>query len=478
MSYTWSGRFSCPTSQLMTDFSESVSYDVALLKVDIRLSKAHLLSLKDHLIISVDEYQVLLEGLDRVEKKVLLGDFLCQKSAEDIHMNVERMLEKEIGSLALKLHVGRSRNDQVVTDMRLWIKEKIPYFCSILKNLQMNFLNIVKKNQDVITVAYTHMQQAQPVLLAHHFCAYIEMLERDKTRFQQAYEMTDHCPYGSGACVGSSFDFNRNQVAQELGFSSVTRNSLDATSDRDFICDFMYAVAMTSLHLSRFCEDWVLWSMNEFSFLEVGDAYCTGSSMMPNKKNVDSAELIRGHSASFMGDLMSLFVLLKGTPIGYHRDFQEDKRRFFDSVSRFDMCLTVCLSMVETFKFNQRSERDLLLGHSYATDIAEYLVQKGCAFRHAHHISGHIVKFSEDQSCLFPEWLVGKSILEVNRLFCPENNYFEEDFFNICPPIVEGQMEDYRLFLKALIKSKISDSGTGYESLEKQLKYWEERLKS
>lgn len=396
----WGGRFSVGVAKEVEQFTKSVQFDCRLYAQDIRGSIAHAKMLCKIGILTQKERDTIVDGLKKIQKEIESGDFVWSDVREDVHMNIESALTAKT-PVGAKLHTGRSRNDQVATDIRLWIKDQIAADLAAIKDFQKSLLELAEKNADVILPGYTHLQRAQPVYLAHHLLAYVEMLERDAGRLQDALKRADVCPLGSGAIAGSTLELDREFVAKELGFSGVTQNSMDAVSDRDFLIEYNSAAALIAVHLSRLGEDLVLWSSAEFGFIRIGDAFTTGSSLMPQKKNPDVAELIRGKSARVIGNLVSLLTLIKGLPMTYNRDLQEDKERIFDTADTIHSSLHVMAAMLRDTKVNKEkceaAAADPLL---LATDIADALVRSGIAFRVAHETVGKAVALAEKKGVL------------------------------------------------------------------------------
>lgn len=392
MSKLWGGRFQKETDHLVEDFHSSISFDRRLYKYDITGSIAHARMLGRTGIISAVEADVLVRGLEDVLADIEAGRVDFSVEAEDIHMNVEKLLTDKVGEVGKKLHTARSRNDQVALDIRMYIKDEIDQLCILLDRLQSDLLNLAEKHIDTVMPGYTHLQRAQPVTLAHHLLAYCQMFGRDRERLTDCRRRSDEMPLGAGALAGTTFPLDRQFVAEQLGFSSITWNSLDAVSDRDFAVEFTAAASLIMVHLSRFCEEIILWSSAEFAFLELDDAYSTGSSMMPQKKNPDVAELIRGKSGRVFGDLMALLTMLKGLPLAYNKDMQEDKEALFDAVDTVKKCLLVFAPMVNTMHVKKDNMAAAARGgFTCATDLADYLVRKGLPFRQAHAVVGQAV---------------------------------------------------------------------------------------
>lgn len=388
----WGGRFTAATDRAVEAFTASIDVDRRLLEVDIRASQAHARMLGACGVLPPEEARTLVEGLDEVRRRLQSGEFELDPALEDVHMNVEHLLGRVVGPLAGKLHTGRSRNDQVATDMHLYMKEALGRLIAAVRDLQRALVEKAEAHLDVIMPGYTHLQRAQPVLLAHHLLAYFWMLERDAGRLADARRRTDWCPLGAAALAGTGFPLDRERVARELGFSRVYPNSMDAVSDRDYLLEFLAAGSILAMHLSRLCEELVLWSSEEFGFIELADAYCTGSSIMPQKKNPDVAELVRGKTGRVYGALFSLLTVMKGLPLTYNRDLQEDKPGVFDALDTLEAALPLCAGMIRTMHVRaDRMEAALERDFSAATDLADYLVERGVPFREAHRIVGELV---------------------------------------------------------------------------------------
>ncbi|MBO8137888.1 MAG: argininosuccinate lyase [Desulfotomaculum sp.] len=390
----WGGRFQKNTDQLVDDFHSSISFDQRLYKYDINGSIAHAKMLAEVGVISKQDAEKIAAGLKDILADIEAGKVEFDVAAEDIHMNIEKLLIQRIGDVGKKLHTARSRNDQVALDIRMYLKDEIKQVLQLLKELRSTLLDLAEEHKETIMPGYTHLQRAQPVTLAHHLMAYVQMFERDSERLEDCYKRTDVMPLGSGALAGTTFPLDRQFVARELGFSRVTENSMDAVSDRDFAVEFCSAASLIMMHLSRFCEEIILWSSAEFNFIELDDAYSTGSSIMPQKKNPDPAELIRGKTGRVYGDLMTLLTMLKGLPLAYNKDMQEDKEALFDAVDTVKKCLMVFRPMVATMKVkSEKMAAAARGGFTNATDLADYLVNKGIPFRQAHEIVGKAVLY-------------------------------------------------------------------------------------
>ena len=388
----WAGRFVGPTGEAIEQFSASIGFDRRLYRVDIIGNRAQARALEKIGVLSADECERILEGLDQVEAEIADGSLALTDDQEDIHMAVERRLIEIVGPAGGKIHTGRSRNDQVALDERLYLREAVQGSIDRVDGLQSALLDLAERQIDAIMPGYTHLQQAQPVRLSHYVLALFWMLERDRGRLADCAERADAMPLGSGALAGSAFPVDRDLLAAELGFSRTTENSLDAVSDRDYLLEFMSAAAILMGHLSRYCEDLILWSSSEFGFVELADAYSTGSSMMPQKKNPDSLELVRGKTGRVYGNLVSLLTVMKGLPLTYARDLQEDKEPFFDTTDTLWASLEVFAGALATAEFHPERMSSALDGSILATDLADYLTRKGVPFRECHSIVGRIVR--------------------------------------------------------------------------------------
>jgi len=379
-------------------YTASISFDQRLYRHDIAGSIVHAKMLAKQRIITEAEAENIVKGLVAIQKEIEHGRFPFKAELEDIHMNIENRLFEKIGDVAGKLHTARSRNDQIALDLHLFVKEVIQETIIRLKNLQRALLNFAEANKGVIMPGYTHLQRAQPILLAHHMLAYFEMFQRDIERFSDCLKRVDVMPLGSGALAGVPYPIDRDFVARELGFAKMSTNSMDAVADRDFVIEYQAAASVTMMHLSRLAEEIVLWSSDEFRFIEIEDAFVTGSSIMPQKKNPDVAELARGKTGRVYGNLMSILVAMKALPLTYNRDMQEDKEGLFDTVDTLLSSLDVFSGMIRTMKVNsERTCEAAESGYILATDLADYLVKKGLSFREAHRIVGRIVKYAADK---------------------------------------------------------------------------------
>ena len=452
----WGGRFAEKADPLLEEYTASVHFDKRLYEFDIQGSIAHAKMLHKIGLLSGRERDVLVRGLREIKTEIESGRFEFDPSLEDIHMNIEARLTQKVGEAGKKLHTARSRNDQVALDLRMYVKHQIVQVINRLRIFQKALLGLAERNRAVVFPGYTHLQQAQPVLFAHHLLAYVAMFQRDKDRLKDAYGRTDVMPLGSGALAGTSIPIDREFVAKELGFARISDNSIDAVSDRDFAIEYLSALTLVGVHLSRLAEELVIWSSSEFGFIEIGDAFCTGSSMLPQKKNPDIPELARGKSGKLLGNLVSLVTMMKGLPLSYNRDMQEDKLPLFESTDIIKATLDVFSKMMKTVRVNTDSVADALRGgYLQAVDLAEYLVKKGIPFRESHRIVGNIVSYAIEKSRALDE-LSGKELRE----FCPS---FGDDAVRL-------------LDVQASVRSKTSPGGTSPRAVAARMKSWKTRL--
>lgn len=394
MAQLWGGRFTKETDRLVQQFNASISFDQKLCKYDIAGSKAHVAMLAKQGILSERERDLLLEGLDAVLSDVCSGTLLITEEYEDIHSFVEASLIERLGDVGKKLHTGRSRNDQVALDMRLYVREELKETDGLLERLLQTILRLMEEHTETVMPGFTHLQKAQPITLAHHLGAYFEMFKRDRQRLSDLYERMNYCPLGSGALAGTTYPLDREHTAELMGFYGPTLNSMDGVSDRDYLIEFLSAAATSMMHLSRFSEEVILWNSNEYQFVEIDDAYSTGSSIMPQKKNPDIAELVRGKTGRVYGALISLLTTMKGIPLAYNKDMQEDKELTFDAIDTLKGCLALFEGMLATMKFQKEAmKKSASRGFTNATDAADYLVNRGVPFRDAHGIIGQVVLF-------------------------------------------------------------------------------------
>ena len=391
----WGGRFTEQTNELVEAFTESVSFDARLYKYDIQGSLAHSKMLANIGVLSEAEANEIATGLLAIEQQIQAGEFVWSSELEDVHMNIEARLTEAIGEAGKKLHTGRSRNDQVATDIRLYLRQACDDVVVLLEALQGNILAAAENQINTILPGFTHLQVAQPISLAHHLLAWNEMLERDVERITDCRKRINVMPLGSAALAGTSFALDRDFTCQWLGFDRPSRNSLDAVSDRDFLIEFSASASLVMVHLSRMCEEIVLWASQAYQFIDIGDAFCTGSSIMPQKKNPDIAELVRGKSGRVIGNLQALLVLMKSQPLAYNRDNQEDKQPIFDTVDTLTISLQTFAAMIPSIEFNRDNmQQAALRGYATATDLAEYLVRLAVPFRDAHEIVGNVVRYA------------------------------------------------------------------------------------
>ena len=419
----WSGRFAEPTDALVERFTESVSFDRRLAEHDIRGSIAHATMLAEVGVLSTEDRDAVVAGLEGILADIEAGAFEWRTSLEDVHMNVESVLTERIGDAGKRLHTGRSRNDQIATDVRLFLRDALDDVSGAIRALQEEILAIAEREADTVLPGFTHLQAAQPITFGHHMLAWFEMLDRDAERFAQCRGRINRMPLGAAALAGTTYPIDRAMTARLLGFEGLCGNSLDAVSDRDFAIEFVADCALAMMHLSRMSEELVLWVSAPFGFVELGDAYCTGSSIMPQKKNPDVPELVRGKSARVIGHLNALLVLMKGQPLAYNRDNQEDKEPLFDTVDTVTDCLRVFAGMLGTLECRRERMREAaLLGHATATDLADYLVRRAVPFRDAHEAVGRAVR-----SAMQTGRDLSEMTLEELRAFSPavESDVFE-----------------------------------------------------
>lgn len=390
----WGGRFTKSTDELVDDFNSSIRFDQRLYKQDILGSVAHAKMLGKCNVIPVSDAELIQSTLLQILSDIEEGKVQFEIDAEDIHMNIEKCLIERIGDSGKKLHTGRSRNDQVALDIRMYLRDEANEIITLIKNVEETIISIAKNNLNTIMPGYTHLQKAQPITFSHHIMAYFEMFKRDIQRLLDCHKRINILPLGSGALAGTTYNLDRYMVAKELGFDDITQNSLDGVSDRDFIIELSSVLSILMMHLSRFCEELILWSSHEFSFVDMDDSYSTGSSIMPQKKNPDVAELIRGKTGRVYGDLTSILTVMKSLPLAYNKDMQEDKESVFDAIDTVKLCLPVFNNMINTMKINKENMIDGAKGgFTNATDVADYLVKKGLPFRAAHEVVGKMVLY-------------------------------------------------------------------------------------
>ena len=423
MAQLWGGRFTKETDRLVYQFNASLTFDRRFYRQDIRGSKAHAAMLTKQGILTEEEGQKIQEGLDSILEDVENGTLEITEEYEDIHSFVEAVLTERIGDAGKKLHTGRSRNDQVALDMKLYIRDEIDETDELLRTLLSELLSLMKENTGTYMPGFTHLQKAQPVTLAHHIGAYFEMFRRDRDRLSDIRKRMNTCPLGAGALAGTTYPLDREYTAELLGFDGPTRNSMDSVSDRDYLIELLSALSTIMMHLSRFCEEIILWNSNEYRFVEIDDTYSTGSSIMPQKKNPDIAELVRGKTGRVYGALTQMLTTMKGIPLAYNKDMQEDKELTFDALETTKGCIVLFTGMISTMHFNADAmEKSAKNGFTNATDAADYLVNKGVPFRDAHGMIGHLVL-----TCIEKGISLDELPLDEYKRICPS---FEEDIYD------------------------------------------------
>ena len=420
MAQLWGGRFTKDTDRLVYNFNASISFDQKFFHQDVEGSIAHVVMLEKQGILTAEEKDAIVKGLTSIREDVDAGKLTITDEYEDIHSFVEANLIERIGDAGKKLHTGRSRNDQVALDMRLYTREEVMAVDELLKELLGVLLSIMKENTETYMPGFTHLQKAQPITLSHHMSAYFEMFKRDRSRMHDIYKRMNYCPLGSGALAGTTYPLDRDYTATLLGFEGPTLNSMDSVSDRDYIIEFLSALSTIMMHLSRFCEEIIIWNSNEYQFVEIDDAYSTGSSIMPQKKNPDIAELVRGKTGRVYGALMSILTTMKGIPLAYNKDMQEDKELTFDAIDTVKGCLALFTGMVRTMKFNKEIMADSAMnGFTNATDAADYLVNHGVPFRDAHSIIGKLVLTCIEKNKAIHEMTMDE-LKEISDVFQPD----------------------------------------------------------
>ncbi len=452
----WGGRFSEATAASVENFTESISYDQRLYRHDIMGSKAHARMLARQNLITDPERDAILQGLNDIQADIEAGTFVFKPELEDVHMNIEQALTDRIGAAGAKLHTARSRNDQISLDLRLYLRDEAIRIDGLLRETQQAFVTLARTYLGAVMPGYTHMQRAQPVLLSHHLLAYYEMFARDRSRLKDCARRMNLSPLGAAAMAGTGLPIDRESVAEELHFDGVTANSMDSSGDRDFALEFLFVLNLIQLHLSRLAEELVLWSSKEFSFVDIGDRYCTGSSIMPQKKNPDIPELIRGKTGRVTGALISLLMTMKGLPLTYNRDLQEDKEPVFDALDTVKAGLAITAEVLQNTTFNTaRMQQATQGGFMTATDLADYLVRKNIPFRKAHSIVGGVVAHCQQRNIE----LTDLSLVELQK-FSPA---IEEDIFDVLS--VEGS-----------VNSRTSTGGTAQIQVERALEIAEQQL--
>lgn len=445
MTKLWGGRFVEHAEEWVDEFGASIGFDKELVEEDIEGSLAHVSMLKKTNILTEEEANEIEKGLKKLLEKAKKGELTFSVALEDIHLNIEKMLTDEIGPVGGKLHTARSRNDQVATDMHLYLRKQVKEILDAIATLQDVIVRKAEEEIDTIIPGYTHLQRAQPISFAHHLMAYFWMLERDYERFKESLKRINISPLGAGALAGTTFPIDRHYTAELLGFNGIYENSLDAVSDRDFILEFLSNSSILMMHLSRFCEEIILWSSQEFQFIEIDDRFATGSSIMPQKKNPDMAELIRGKTGRVYGNLFGLLTVMKGTPLAYNKDMQEDKEGMFDTVKTVKGSLKIFAGMIETMKVNRnRMEKAVSQDFSNATELADYLAAKGVPFREAHEIVGKLVLYCIQNN----KFLLDLSMEEFKQA----SPLFEEDIYSILEP-------------RNVVARRNSAGGTGFEQV-------------
>ncbi len=452
----WGGRFAEQTAASVEAFTESISYDWRLYRHDILGSKAHARMLAKQGMINDDELTSIIQGLDEIEKEITEGSFQFRPELEDIHMNIEKVLTDKIGAAGEKLHTARSRNDQVALDIRLFLRDESKMLDHLLQEVQRSFIYQARTCLGAVMPGYTHLQRAQPVLLSHHLLAYYEMFGRDRERLADCAKRINVMPLGSAALAGTGLPIDREFVALELDFPAISANSMDTTADRDFALEFLFCLTTIQLHLSRMAEELVLWSSKEFEFINIGDKYCTGSSIMPQKKNPDIPELIRGKAGRVTGSLVSLLMTVKGLPLTYNRDLQEDKEQIFDALDTVKASLSITAELLANSSFNTKQMRAATYGgFMTATDIADYLVKKNMPFRQAHSVVGGIVAHCQQRN------------IELTELTLQELQGFsqliKEDIFDV-------------LSVQGSVNSRLSQGGTAEKRVTEALQRAEQQL--
>ena len=449
MAQLWGGRFTKATDQLVYDFNASIGFDQRFFAEDIMGSKAHVKMLAKQGILTEKERDEILVGLESIQKDVADGTLAITAEYEDIHSFVEANLIERIGDPGKKLHTGRSRNDQVALDMRLYTRTQVEHTQELLRHLLTTILSIMEKHTETIMPGFTHLQKAQPITLAHHMGAYFEMFKRDVQRLEDIHERMNYCPLGSGALAGTTYPLDREYTAELLGFYGPTLNSMDGVSDRDYLLEYLSAMSTIMMHLSRFSEEVIIWNSNEYRFIEIDDAYSTGSSIMPQKKNPDIAELVRGKTGRVYGALMALLTTMKGIPLAYNKDMQEDKEMAFDAMDTVNGCIQLFDGMLETMTFREDvMEKSARHGFTNATDAADYLVGKGVPFRDAHGIIGRVVLYCIDKSIAIDDM----SLEELKEF----SEVFEEDIYDA-------------ISMYTCVNKRLTIGAPGKEDMEKEI---------
>ena len=453
----WGGRFTKETDQLVQDFNASISFDQRFWRQDIESSIAHVTMLAKQGILSREDRDAIIGGLTGTRNDLESGALEIDESFEDIHSFVEATLTERIGEAGKRLHTGRSRNDQVALDMKLYAREEIRLLDGLLKNLLQALYHIMEENLDTCMPGFTHLQKAQPITLAHHIGAYFEMFRRDRSRLQDIARRMNTCPLGAGALAGTTYPLDREYTAALLGFDGPTQNSMDSVADRDYLIELLSALSTVMMHLSRFSEEIILWNSNEYRFVELDDAYSTGSSIMPQKKNPDIAELVRGKTGRVYGALVSLLTTMKGIPLAYNKDMQEDKEMAFDAIDTTKGCIQLFTGMIATTRFNRAvMESSAKKGFTNATDAADYLVNRGVPFRDAHGIIGNLVLTCIEKGCALDD-------LSLEE-FQAASSVFEKDIYEA-------------ISMKTCVEKRVTDGAPGPEAMRRVLEKYLEYLK-
>lgn len=446
----WGGRFSQKTDELVEKFNASIDVDKRLYESDIEGSVAHLKMMAKESIITGEEADILIAGLGKVKEKIENNEIEFSASLEDIHMHIEDALGKVAGDVARKLHTGRSRNDQIALDVRIYLKKETRLIIGLLAGLQKSLVRMAQQHLDVIMPGYTHLQRAQPVLLSHHLMAYYEMFKRDIERFEDCFKRIDVMPLGAAALAGTTYPLNREFTREVLSFSKVSDNSIDSVSDRDFVMEFISHASIAMIHFSRLSEELILWSSSEFSFITISDSFTTGSSIMPQKKNPDVAELVRGKTGRVVGNLVAILTVMKSLPLAYNKDMQEDKEPLFDTVDTLKICIDVYTRMLENIDVHKNRMHDACKqGFLNATDLADYLVGRGMPFRHAHAVAGRAVAFALNQK------------KELNDLSLEE--------FKDLSELIEQDVYEF-IAIDQTISRRISYGGTSFDNVRQAVK--------
>ena len=457
MAQLWGGRFTKETDEAVYQFNASIGFDQKMYRQDIEGSIAHVVMLEKQHILTLEEKDAIVKGLAQIKDEVDKGTLEFEAGYEDVHSFVEAKLIEKIGDAGKKMHTGRSRNDQVALDMRLYVRDQVIIVDEELEELLQVLLRIMEENVETYMPGFTHLQKAQPITLAHHMGAYFEMFKRDRSRLNDIYKRMNYCPLGSGALAGTTYPLDREYVASMLGFEGPTLNSMDSVSDRDYCIEFLSALSTIMMHLSRFSEEVIIWNSNEYRFVEIDDAYSTGSSIMPQKKNPDIAELVRGKTGRVYGALMSMLTTMKGIPLAYNKDMQEDKEMTFDAIDTVKDCILLFTGMLDTMRFNaENMEESAKLGFTNATDAADYLVKKGMPFRDAHSVIGRLVLYCIEKNCAIDDL----TIEELQDI----SDVFDVDVFDA-------------ISLKTCVEKRLTTGAPGPEQMKNVIAFYHKYLK-